>query len=165
MPLHTYPIAPAIISDEVASLAGSSTVLSANTVYLSAFELQAPTVVLGVKWIMVATATGKTNIGIYTLAGNLVAGSDTGQQTNTASSDNSFTYGTSVLLSPGQYLMALAPSNSTDTYLVRAVTATGACRERRATNAMSAGALPSTTGAFVVTGNFPAYSLTIQGGL
>ena len=165
MPLFTYPPTPAIISDEVAALVGASTVLSANTVYLSAFELNAPTVVLGVRWVMVATVTGTTNIGIYTMAGNLVSGSDTGARTNVASSDNTFTYATPVLLSPGQYLMALAPSNSTDTYLERAVTSTGACRERRATNALAAGALPATTGAFVITGNFPAYALTIQGGL
>src|SRR5260221_7439985 len=132
MPLHTYPIAPVIISDEPASMVAITTgVLVAFTVYLYAFELQSPVVVLGVKWGTGATHTGNTNMGIYTFAGNLVAGSDTGAQVNGASVDNSFTYGSAIALSPGQYLMALAPSNSTDTYLLRSEAQTTATNRQR----------------------------------
>ena len=168
MPLFINLPPPAIISDESAALVGAITnTLAANTVYLYAFELQSPTVILGGKWHMGATVTGTANMGIYTLAGNLVAGSDSGAITNVVSSDVSFTYGTPIVLSAGQYLMALAPSNSTDTYLSRSTASTMAStRARKATNVMASNALPSTTGAFVTTtANYPGCSLTVQGGL
>lgn len=165
--VDTGYIAPAIVSNEGANLPGALTqALSANTVYLYTFELQAGITIVSATWHMGATVTGKTNMGIYTLAGSLVAGSDTGQVTNVASSDNTFTYSTPILLSAGQYLMALAPNNSTDTYLARSSGAnTAPYRGRKATNGLSAGALPSTTGILGTISTQPACSLNVQGGL
>lgn len=164
MPLFTNNTPPLLVDSGV-DFVGSSGVLSANVVYLFAFEIQAPTVVTGGKWRMAVTVTGTTNIGIYTAAGNLVSGSDSGAKTNVTNSDNSFTYVTAITLSPGQYLMALSPSNSTDTYQQRGLTASATTRYRTASNALSGGALPGVTGALTLPSLFPAFSLTIQGGI
>jgi hypothetical protein len=163
-------VAPLIIEpNELLAAASLTTTLATNTVYLWAFEVSATTVVTGIKYRMGATVTGTANMGIYAFNGSsssLITGSDTGAHTNAASQDNSVTYGTAITLSPGQYLMALAPSNNTDTYFARTVGGTTlASRIRLATNALSAGALPPTTGALTTSSIGPICSLTIQGGL
>src|SRR5258707_15184881 len=119
MPL-CYPPAPApqFIGTDSIGVAGALTILlTANQVYLYLFEVP-PTgmTILGTKWRMGATIGGTTNMGIYTYAGNLVAGSDTGAQTNVANNSQSFTYGTAVFLPAGSYYIALACDNATDTY-------------------------------------------------
>lgn len=170
MPLFYPQVTPQFIGTEATGLAGALTILlTANTVYLYLFEVP-PTgiTIIGVKWRMGATATGTSNIGIYTYAGALVAGSDTGAQTNNANNSMSFTYGSAITLSSGSYFLALAPSNSTDTY--EGITApTGGSilsRYRAATNALSGGALPATTGTILTAGTkIPGCALAISGGI
>src|SRR5260221_12760530 len=101
MPLF-YPPAPTpqFVGTEPVGVAGALTILlTANQVYLYLFEVP-PTgmTILGTKWRMGATTTGHTSMGIYTYAGNLVAGSDTGAQLNVANNSQSFTYGTAGFL-------------------------------------------------------------------
>lgn len=167
--VDTGQVQPSIINNEVAAYVGTSGLLVANTVYLFAFELQTQVTIIKARWRMAATTTGTTNMGIYTqngAASALVSGSDTGAQTNAASADNNFTYATPILLSPGQYFMALAPSNSTDTYLTRGAAGTqGTSRARLATNALSAGVLPATTGTLLAAGTTPSMALIDSGGL
>src|SRR5258707_3551851 len=118
MPL-CYPPAPApqFIGTEAVGVAGALTILlTANQVYLYLFEVP-PTgmTILGTKWRMGATIGGHTNMGIYTYAGNLVSGSDTGAQLNVANNSQSFTYGTAVFLPAGSYYISLAWDNPTVT--------------------------------------------------
>ncbi len=171
MPLF-YPPAPTpqFIGTDSIGLAGALTILlTANQVYLYLFEVP-PTgmTILGTKWRMGATIGGTTNMGIYTYAGNLVAGSDTGAQTNTANSNMTFTYATAVFLPGGSYYIALAPSNATDTYEGITAPAGGPIlsRSRAATNVLAAGALPATTGAITTSGTkVPGAALQVSGGI
>jgi hypothetical protein len=161
-------VAPWIISDEVAALAGVlTTLLAANVVYMYAFETLAPITITGAKWRMGATTTGTTDIGVYDSNGNLLG--HTGATTNTASTNMSASLnGGNITLAPGQYFMALCPSNSTDTYLAigSVAAATTPTRHRQATNTGTAGVLPGTTGGYADTpSKTPAMSLTISGGL
>lgn len=159
--------APAIISDDGGVLTAQiTTTLAANAVYLRAFTIYATTTIVAAGYRMGATTTGKTNLGIYTLAGNLVSGSDTGQVTNVASSDNKFTYGSAIVLAQGQYFLALSPSNGSDTYMARVATVgTTNGSYRIAANTLSAGALPATTGALSITTLDPISALYTQNGL
>jgi hypothetical protein len=167
MPLFYPQVMPAIITDDGAYIvAPTSTTVTANTLYMRAFTVFSTTIVVAAGWNMGATATGKTNIAIYTLAGNLVSGSDTGQVSNVANSDVKSTYATAVTLAPGQYFVAFASSNSTDTYLARGSNADSKSSSYRvATNAVSAGAMPSTTGTLNLSGIAPVVSLYTQNGL
>jgi hypothetical protein len=151
--ISTPGVNPLIIASEASSDINSvAVVLSASVVYLYAFEVQAPLSIASVRWGMGATVTGTTNMGIYTAAGNLVAGSDTTAKTNVASSTNVSTYGTPVYLPAGQYYLALACSNATDTYNGKTLSiAFSTSRHRRGANALAAGALPSTLGAISTT--------------
>lgn len=156
-----------IISDEASALVGAlTTVLAANAVYLYAFEVYAPTTITGAKWRMGATTTGTTDIGVYDVNGNLLG--HTGATTNTASTNMSANFISSITLAPGLYFMAMCPSNSTDTYLAvtSAATQTTPTRHRQATNTGTAGVLPNTTGGYSDTpSKAPAMSLTVSGGL
>lgn len=160
-------VPPAIVADDGSYLvAPTNSTLTANTVYLRAFVLSATTTITAASFRMGATIGGKTNMGIYTLSGTLVSGSDTGQITNVASADNTFTYGTPITLTPGSYFIALSPSNSTDTYVSRAITAASKNSSyRQATNTLSGSALPSTTGTLGTTAVAPVCALYVQGGL
>lgn len=161
-------VSPAIIATDW-SQAGSvvTTTYTANQVQCFSFDLQAPTVITGARWHMGATATGSTNVAIYTLSGGaLVSGSDTGAITNVANSDVSATYTTPISLAPGQYLAALASSNGTDTYMARnSGSANKAWHNRVATNTMSASVMPSTLGTLNATLSNPSFCLLTQGGL
>jgi hypothetical protein len=160
-------VPPSIISNDTSAYVGAVTKTETiNTVNLWAFEIYATTVILGGSWYMGATVGGTSNMGIYTIGGAIVPGSDSGAITNLVSQLNSFTYATPVVLSPGQYLMGIASSNGTDTYLgTGAAVVTKNLRARRATNVLAAGALPLTTGTLVNNANSIACSLIIQGGL
>lgn len=158
--------APQLISNEATS--GSAVVLlTAAAVYVYAFEVNTPTTINSIRWRTGATAAGKTNVGLYTSTGNLVANSDSGQQNNAINTENIFTYSTPILLAPGQYFMALSASANTDDYQG----STGAgnslpmTRNRLATNAVSAGALPPTLGALSSTTVAPMIALLPAGGL
>src|SRR5260221_2356097 len=119
MPLF-YPPAPTpqFVGTEPVGVAGALTILlTANQVYLYLFEVP-PTgmTILGTKWRMGATTTGHTSMGIYTYAGNLVAGSDTGAQLNVANNSQSFTYGTAVFFPASSHYISLGCGHATDTY-------------------------------------------------
>jgi hypothetical protein len=165
----TYPvIAPLIICSEAANDVQSLTVtVSTGIEYLYAFKTDTPISVTAIRWDMGATATGKTNAGIYTLAGALVTGSDSGQQVNTASATNTFSYGGSpVYLPPGQYFIAIACTNGTDTYSGKTLAnAYSTSNHRRATNSVSGTALNAATGGYTTTTVCIACSLVLSGGL
>src|SRR5260221_9950059 len=116
MPLFYPPVpTPQFIGTDSIGLAGALTILlTANQVYLYLFEVP-PTgmTILGTKWRMGATTTGHTSMGIYTYAGSLVSGSDTGAQLNVANNSQSFTYGTAVFFPARSYYISLAFYHST----------------------------------------------------
>lgn len=69
MPLFINPIPPAIIADDGAYQVGTLTItLVANTLYLRAFVVNAPTVIVAAGYRMGATTTGKSNMGIYSFS-------------------------------------------------------------------------------------------------
>ena len=167
--VDTGQVQPQFIGTEPVGLAGALTILlTANQVYLYLFELSAQEIITGAKWRMGATTTGHTNMGIYTYAGNLVSGSDTGAQLNVANNSMAFTYATAITLGQGSYYIALACDNATDTF--EGITApTGGSqisRHRAATNALAAGALPATTGTILTAGTkVPGAALQVSGGI
>jgi len=158
--------APQIIDNEVAALTGASSALAASNVYLWAFEITVPVVIVGMRWRNAATATGATNMGIYTAAGNFVAGSDTGAVTDVANAAVSFTYGTPLVLAPGQYYLALACNNGTDTFQGVSPLGANGSRAKKTTNNLAAGALPLTTGVIITNPSVaPAMSALVSGGI
>lgn len=146
-------ITPAIIATDAAISGGITTTCTINVPFLYAFEVpQGQTwIIHQVRWHMGATTTGHTNMAIYTAAGNLVAGSDTGSIVNSANTTQTPAYGTDVLLGAGQYYMALASDNGTDTYAGHGTLAnlSPISRYRIGTNLLSGGAMPATLGAIV----------------
>lgn len=146
MPLFTTPPAPWTITNPEVVMQGSSFVLVANTVYLYAFELLAPVSVASLRYRAGSTATGTVDLGIYDANGNLLG--HTGA-TNTIASGLQSIALTSLSLSPGRYLMALCPSNSTDTYVGQSGLKLGGGRYFAATNTGTAGVLPAATGTIV----------------
>lgn len=166
-PAVIIPTPPIISNDAVVYGSVLTVTLTANAVNLYAFSLPSFTTITGVRWRMGATTTGHTNMAVYTLAGNLVTGSDTGAQLNTASAANNFTYGTALGLAAGLYYLALACDNATDTY---EGTSLGASQSelttyRLAANALAAGVMPATTGAISFNAKQPSMSALISGGL
>src|SRR5215469_8117064 len=151
MPLFHRPAPPPlIIADEVISITGVATsTLTANAVYLYAFELNTPTTFSGAKWRMGATTTGTTDIGIYDFATGTKQAS-LGATTNTASTNMSANFsGGNITLPAGQYFMAMTLSNSTDTAVTTGVSNPGIqSRIRQATNNATSGVLPSTLGGY-----------------
>jgi hypothetical protein len=167
--ITTPAIKPQFIGTDAVGLAGALTItLTANQVYLYLFETPVPITITGVKWRMGITIGGHTNMGIYTYAGNLVAGSDTGAQLNVASTNQSFSYGSAITLAPGSYWIALANDDGSDTYEGITAPAGGPIlsRARAATNALAAGALPLTTGTITTPGTkVPGCALQVSGGI
>ncbi len=175
MPLFLPPPPqPLIIATEVSALAGVATdTLSALTVYLYAFELATATTFSGVKYRTGTTATGSADAGVYSFAGTLLA--NIGGLANVASTSVSQAFtGGNLTLQPGQYFMAFASQNATDTYVgINAPVAGGTIesRYRFATNAatvpVSVVVLPSTTGAILNPSatKLPSFSLTVVGGI
>lgn len=164
MPLFIAPTLPTILSVEPASFQGRNT-YTATKVYVYAFEVNNAITIIKARCNTGATAAGTVNMGIYTFAGNLVPGSDTGAVSVIINSDVTFTYPTPFTLLPGQYYMAISPSSSTDNYLGYANVTNATYRARLATNVTSGGALPATLGAIGSTFNIPAVSFILQNGL
>jgi hypothetical protein len=149
-----------------AAVATGSGVLTANIVYLIAVTLTAGVSVSGMRWRVTATATGTTDLGLYDASGNLLV--HTGAITNVASTTMTSNFSSNYALSPGNYYLALCPSNSTDTYGTTASLSTpGAVSDlRQATNAGTSGVLPSTTGVIAApTTRFPLFCGVVVGGL
>ncbi len=168
MPLHKTSIAPWTVSNDAASLTGAATtVLTANVVYLYAFEVMASITVTGCKWHMGTTATGTTDVGVYDANGNLLG--HTGAVANVASTNMSNALsGGNLTLAPGQYFLALCPSNSTDTYQAVSATSpkTPTSRNRQGVTGGTAGVLPTTTGGYTDTpAQVPAMALALLNGL
>ena len=159
---------PAIISNEAIIYAASLTqTLTINVPFLYAFEISAYVTVTGMRWRNGATTTGTTNMALYTFTGNLVSGSDTGAITNVASSAVNATYGTAVTLAPGQYYLALASSNGTDTYMAASLASSQSelSRARQGSNLLSSGVMPSTLGTIAFAAKEPAVTALVSGGL
>lgn len=157
-----------IIADEaIAATAAVTTTYTANNVYLYAFEVEVPTAISGGKWRTGATATGTSDIGIYTFAGALLA--HTGATANAANTSQSPNFsGGNITLAPGQYFIGYCVSNSTDTIAGKGglANSAGDNRWRQATNAATAGVLPNSTGGYTSNpANFPALALVVVGGL
>ncbi len=163
---------PPWIVDGGTQLAGNANAaLSANTVYLWAFELSDSTTLGGMRWRMAATATGKTDAGIYDASGTLLA--SIGATANSANVDNTAAFSAgNITLAKGRYLLALTPGNGTDTYerasnlqvaasniITRALTATNT------STGTTTPALPPTTGTFVIATLTPTISAYVVGGL
>jgi hypothetical protein len=170
MPLFYAPVTtPMIIASEGAADAGGVTsTITINVPFLYAFEVSGQSLLVHqVRWRMGATTTGHTNMAIYTAAGNLVAGSDTGAVLNVANTTHTPAYGTDVLLGPGQYWLALASDNGTDTYggISGILARIGATRHRQGTNLLAAGAMPATLGAITTSTNNPFMALLPTGSL
>lgn len=170
MPLFYPPVTtPMIIASEANTLAGGvAATLTINVPFLYAFEVSGQSQLFHqVRWRIGATATGHTNMAIYTAAGNLVAGSDTGSIVNVANTTHTPAYGTDVLLGPGQYWLAIASDNGTDTYggITGAVARIGVSRHRIGTNLLAAGAMPATLGAITTSTNNPFIALIPTGSL
>lgn len=162
-------VAPAIIASEANTLAGGvAATLTINVPFLYAFEVTGQTLqVHQVRWRIGATATGHSNMAIYTASGALVAGSDTGSIANAANTTHTITYGTDVSLSQGQYFMAIASDNGTDTYggITGSVARIGVSRHRIGTNLLAVGAMPATLGTISTSTNNPFMALIPTGSL
>lgn len=166
MPLFTNQPAPWIISSDAVAVSAATGTLAANVVYLYAFELAVQVTVTNMKVRITATATGTTDMGIYDVNGNLLT--HTGAVTNTANTTmTNALSGGNFTLGPGQYFLALCPSNSTDTYqrVSPGNSYSPVSRMRQATNAGSAGVLPATTGGNATSTTAPAFAALLVGGL
>ncbi len=173
MPLFAPPPPQPWILDGGSQLAGNgNAALAANTVYLWALTLPASTTLRGMRWRMAATATGKTDAGIYSADGSTLYAS-IGATANVANTVNSAPFsGGDITLAAGRYLLALTPGNGTDTYertanlqvaanpiLVPALTATNT------STGTTTPALPATAGALVVATLAPTITAYVVGGL
>jgi hypothetical protein len=176
MPLFPPPFPqPLIIADEAISATAAITATFTNAnVFLYAFEVLVATTFSGARWHTGATATGATDIGIYSFAGNLLASLSGGGAgvgvANVANSTQTPSFnGGNITLQPGQYFMALCESVSTDTITGKAgiVNSGAANRWRLAVNAPNASfSLPATTGGYTDSpSNVPAFALIVVGGL
>lgn len=172
--VDTGQVQPWLISNEAVAGPSASHTLTANKVYLYAFETMANITIDAMRWAMAATTTGTTDLGIFDASGNLLA--HTGTSTNSANvnisaniaKDGAGNTITSLALAPGRYYTGLCPSNSTDTYQAAAFfTGTPLIDHAMiATNAGTAGVLPATTGAIINnTTLVPMVSAHIVGGI
>lgn len=155
-------VAPWAIVEEGIPPSGASHVLTANQVYLWGFEIQTPITIDTLTWKMAATVTGTTDVGIYDANGNLLAHS--GATTNVANSNNTATLTNALSIGPGRYLLALCPSNGTDTYSGVNAAGSGLVRSMGCANAATAGVLPATTGTLSAAGNVPLMRAHVVGG-
>lgn len=170
MPLFTAPLpVPPIISNDAVAFSGtSSTAAVATTVYVYPFELHSAVTIVSARWRNgTANTPGHTSMAIYDSTGKLVTGSDTGAQSNVANTETTFNYGAAFTLAPGLYYMALACDNSTDQYLSNPLSAANVpiTKSRKAANALSGGAMPSTLGALSGAAFSPAMAFLVSGGL
>ena len=131
------------ILNETVNAAGTATALTANTVYLIPVEVTAPCTMTGIR-VKVGTATGTSDAGVYDANGNLL-----GHSGAIANSVGNNTFAVPVALSAGRYILAITPSNSTDTYQINGGINAGLGTGYTATNAATAGVLPNTTGTLV----------------
>lgn len=168
-PVVTQPMI--ICSEAVDAAGGVACVLNASpgsVPYLYAFEVSGNSLTIHqVRFRIGATATGSTNMAIYTAAGNLVSGSDTGALSNSQNTTVTQAYATDITLFPGAYWIAIACTNTTDTYGgITGITARIAgTRHRIGTNVLAAGAMPATLGTITTAANAPFVALIPTGSL
>ncbi len=145
MPLFPPPPPAPWLLNESVGTAGTANALTANTVYLIPVEVNAPCVATGIRFrIGTATTPSTSDVGIYDMNGNLLGHS--GVVTNIASTTITLSFTSPIVLSPGRYMLAITPGNSTDTYLQGAGISAGLADSYTATNAATAGVLPNATG-------------------
>ncbi len=166
-PPFSIPIPPYLGSDAAESSAGGTTnTVTANQVYLIAEQIIGGCVVTGMRTHVGSTATGNTDMGIYDANGNLLA--HTGKVANVASTTQTNNFSSPLYLGPGNYFLAFANDNGTDTYSrAGTIGVPGAMSNFRiATNNATAGVLPATLGAILApSGAYPVFSGVTQGGL
>ncbi len=169
MPLFTSPPQEWMLgSDALETGAGGTTGAAvANQVYLIAVVVRGTTTITNMRTHVGSTATGHTDMGIYDINGNLLA--HTGAVANVASSANTNPLsGGNYLLTPGNYYIAMCCDNSTDTYSRQnSLVVPGALSNiRQATNAATAGVLPSALGAILApNGPIPVWCALVLNGL
>ena len=127
---------------------GTSATLVANTVYLIPVEVTGYCSCTGIRF-RTTIATGTSDVGIYDVNGNLLGHSGA---TANAVATSTFNFTSAILLSPGRYILAITPSNSTDSYSTHSGNNAGLADAYTATNAASAGVLPNTTGGMAANG-------------
>lgn len=167
MPLYIAPPPLLITSTDAITAGGAAQTMVANNVYLYAFELAVSTTFTGAKWRCSATAVGSTDIGIYTFAGTLLG--SLGGVNNTSSTSMSASFGTAINCGPGQYFMALTNSGAEHLFGITGFANTAVlsrCRIATNTSSGTPVVLPSSTGGYTdAPGVFPAFALTVSGGL
>ncbi len=137
-------VAPWLLNESVTTV-GTNVVLVANTVYLVPIEVAGACTCTGIRFRTV-TATGTSDVGIYDANGNLLAHSGAVANSGALQTLNLLA---PLALAPGRYILAITPSNSTDTYQINGGNIAGLVDAYTATNAAVAGVLPNTTGVLV----------------
>lgn len=155
-------------SDALEMGAGGTTgAVTANQVYLVAVEVRGMTTIANMRTHVGTTATGHTDMGIYDANGNLLV--HTGAVTNVASTANTNPLiGGNYTLAIGNYYIAFACDNSTDTYSrMGTLNVPGALSTVRfATNTATSGVLPSTLGTILApTSAIPVWCAIAVNGL
>lgn len=166
MPLTVNPPPLWIVCNDAVAYNAGSSLLTANTVYMMAFELYGIATVNSIGYRTGVTETGTTDGGIYDVNGNLLA--HTGAITNVVTTTMKNALPSPLVIGPGLYYVALCPSLSTDNYS-RISSAQGETlgHQRTATNTGTSGVLPTTTGVISSTlnSNTPAMIVLLSGGL
>ncbi len=142
MPLFPPPQPAPWLLNETIITVGSSVLLVANTVYLIPVEVTGYCVATGIRF-KTTIATGTSDVGIYDVNGNLLGHSGA---TANAVATSTFNFISPIPLSPGRYMLAITPSNSSDSYSSHSGNNAGLADTYTATNAATAGVLPNTTG-------------------
>lgn len=169
MPLYIAPPPLLITSTDAITAGGAAQTMVINNVYLYAFELAVSVTFTGAKWRCSGTAVGSTDIGIYTFAGTLLG--NIGGTNNVTSTSMSANFATAITCAPGQYFMALTNSTAEHLFGITGFANTAVLSRCRLAVNTSTGtgvslALPSTTGGYTDSpGVFPAFALTVSGGL
>lgn len=143
MPLFPPTQPPPWLLNDTIITVGTAATLVANTVYLIPVEVTGQCVATGIRFRTVV-ATGTSDVGLYDVNGNLLGHS--GATANVASTTQTFNFTSPIPLSPGRYMLAITPSNSTDTFSTHSGNNAGLADSYTATTAATAGVLPNSTG-------------------
>lgn len=138
----------------------STTWPSANLGIFVPIVLPAPYLVKKVWWANGAAVAGNVDCGIYSNGGALLASAGSTAQSGT-STVQSVTLGTAILLTPGQYYLALSASSATAAFL--ASTTGAAYKQQRGGMAQQAAALalPASFTLATLTNDFiPVYGIS-----
>lgn len=147
---------------------GSKTVASAGRIYFQLVEIDAPCAVAAVTWQTAGTQAGNARVGIFgplatanTPSGDSLVAESASTATANANQLNSVAFSTTPRLVPGQYMLALAFDNTSNTFIGNASAAV-VFSNATAQADQAYGAMPSTIPALSQnTTNQPAMILTV----